>query len=235
MNSFTISQLQKIDDKTLYEYCQYVGKQARIWKNHFVALLPEVAKRGLHKTHGFATIVEFAAQVGGVGKKTVEAIFQVEKLLNDKPILKDLIPVVGVNKVRIVATIATKENQNILAEKVKEMSKSALKVWTREVKNMRENGLLNEKLENTQDKGKQVLAENDLASNLGQQNLLDIENNPTSGQFPPGRSNREHFNFGLDENVSFKLRLFKQKLEKAKKISLEWNDVIDELLKKADI
>jgi hypothetical protein len=184
MNILTVPQIQKIDDRTLYEYCQYVGRQARIWKNHFVALLPEVARRGLHKTHGFATIIEFAAQVGGVGKKTVEAIFQVEKLLNDKPMLKNLVPVVGVNKIRIVATIAT-----------------------------------NEKLENIQ-------------NNNCVQNLF-AQNNSQSGQFPPGRSKREQVSFGLDEAVSFKLRLFKLKLEKEKKIALEWNDVICELLNRA--
>jgi len=237
MNILTIPQLQKIDDRTFYEYCQYIGRQARIWKNHFVALLPEVAKRGIHKTHGFATIVEFAAKVGGVGPKTVETIFQVEKLLSDKPMLKELVPSVGINKLRIVATIATHENQNILAKMVKEMSKSALEVWTREVRDMREKGILNERLENTQDKDKQVLIENDFASNLCQQDLFNIQsntsisgNNSPSCLFPPGRSKREKYSFGLDEAVSFKLRLFKLKLEKEKKIALEWNDVIEELL-----
>jgi len=117
-------------------------------------------------------------------------------MVNDKPALQGLVPVVGVNKMRIVATIATKENQNFLAEKVKEMSKGALEVWTRDIRKQR-------------------------------------ENNTTFSPFPPGRSKREKFNFGLDEAVSFKLRIFKQKLEKEKKIALEWNDVIDELLKRA--
>lgn len=255
MNILSVPEIQKIDDKTLYAYCQYVGRQARTWKNHFVALLPEVAKRGIHKTHGFATIVEFAAKVGGVGQKTVEAVFQVENLLNDKPALKNLVPEIGVNKVRIVATIATTENQNLLAKKVKEMSKSALEVWTREVRLMREQGLLNEKLENTRQDGNGH-SQKDLAENLAgnnnldrctsqtqtqnqtQQNLFNVqtgsinpENISEDCPFPPGRSKREKYSFGLDENVSFKLRFFKHKLEKAKKIALEWNDVIDELLK----
>lgn len=241
MNILTVPELKKIDDKTLYEYCQYVGRQARIWKNHFVALLPEVAQRSLHKTHGFATIVEFATKVGGVGRKTVEAVFQVENLLNDKPVLKELVATVGVNKVRIVATIATTENQNLLAKKVREMSKNALEVWTREVRLMREKGLLNEKLENT----REDLAENNNSDRCEsqiqsqtQQDLFNVQTGPVyseniseSGPFPPGRSKREKYSFGLDEAVSFKLRLFKQKLEKQKKIALEWNDVIEELLK----
>jgi len=228
MNIISTSELQKIDDRTLYEYCQYVGRQARIWKNHFVALLPEVAKRGIHKSHGFATIVEFASKIGGVGRKTVEAIFQLENLISDKPALKNLVPEIGVNKVRIVATIATQENQNILAKKVKEMSKSALEVWTREVREMRENKLLNDKLENIQnDNCTQILVDSVIS------NQFFAENKTLTSQFPPGRSKREQISFGLDKDVSFKLRLYKQTLEKQKKIALEWNDVIDELLKRA--
>jgi len=229
MNIISISELQKIDDRTLYEYCQYVGGQARIWKNHFVALLPEVAKRGIHKTHGFATIVEFAAKVGGVGRKTVETVFQVENLVSDKPALKNLVPEIGVNKIRIVATIATQENQNILAKKAREMSKGALEVWTREVKILLKKGFLNEKFENIQNnKGRQNTGESEKIQQFF------AENNPSLSQSPPGRSKREQISFGLDEAVSFKLRLFKHQLEKQKKIALEWNDVIDDLLKRAN-
>ncbi|MBU1446033.1 hypothetical protein KKD70_02085, partial [Patescibacteria group bacterium] len=106
-------------DKEFYEKCIEAGKHAKIWKNKFVSMLPEIAKRGLHKKHGFATIVEFAAKVGGVGKSTVESIFQVEKYVSDKPVLKKLVEEVGVSKVRVIATIATKENQNELAKRVK--------------------------------------------------------------------------------------------------------------------
>ncbi|MBA4337198.1 hypothetical protein C0416_05530 [bacterium] len=119
-------------DKELYERCVFVGKQARKWKNEFVALLPEVARRELHKKHGFATVVEFAAKIGGVGRGTVEKVFQVEKYVSDKPELKKLIPKVGVNKVRIVATMATQENQVELAERVRTMSKGALELFARE-------------------------------------------------------------------------------------------------------
>ncbi|MBU1445829.1 hypothetical protein KKD70_01035, partial [Patescibacteria group bacterium] len=63
--------VRKLSDQDLMARCQEFGKNAREWKNKFVALLPEVARRGLHRRKGFATIVEFAAKVGGVGKRTV--------------------------------------------------------------------------------------------------------------------------------------------------------------------
>jgi hypothetical protein len=121
------------------------------------------------------------------------------------------------------------------------MSKGALEVWTREVREMRGKGMLNEKLENTEKNNfsegtnQKALAEKDSIVNTyrDQQNLFNIQNISESSPFPPGRS-REKFSFGLDEAVSFKLRLFKQEFEKEKKIALEWNDVIEELLNRAD-
>jgi hypothetical protein len=170
----------EMNDKELYEYCRLTGRKAREWKNRFVAALPEVARRELHRKKGFATVVEFAAKVGGVGKKTVETVFQVEKRLADKPELKKLIPKVGINKVRIVATLATRENQVELAEKVKTLSKPALELFAREQR---------------------------------------------APEIPPGRK-REMLSFAVDEEVALKLRKFKNKLG-----TVEWNDVMKELLK----
>ena len=176
-------------DKEFYTKCIEAGKHARKWKNRFVAMLPEVARRKLHKKHGFATIVEFAAKVGGVGKNTVEKVFQVEKHVYDKPVLKKLVEEVGVSKVRVIAGLATKENQHELAKRVKTMSKAALELFAREKK-------LDEKQEFT---------------------------------FRPG-ARRKSVSFGLDKNVEFKLRKFKQDMGGEK---VEWNDVIKALLEKA--
>ena len=179
-------------DKEFYTKCIEAGKHARKWKNKFVSMLPEIARRGLHKKHGFATIVEFAAKVGGVGKSTVEAIFRVEKYVYDKPVLKKLVEEVGVSKVRVIATIATKENQHELAKRVKTMSKAALELFAREEKQGRIN------------------CEQELKSRPG--------------------TERRTVNFGLDEDVEFKLRKFKQDMGGEK---VEWNDVIKALLEKA--
>lgn len=183
-------------DKELYEKCIEAGKSARKWKNEFVAMLPEISKRGLHKKHGFATIVEFAAKVGGVGKSTVKAIFQLEKHIEDKPVLKELIPEVGVAKIRVIATIATKENQKDLAKKVKNMSKAALEMYARE---------------------KRKLAK------------YEESNENNFFEEIPGCV-RKNVSFGLDEEVEFALRKFKNDMGGEK---IEWNDVIKVLLEKA--
>lgn len=127
--------IKKMTDRELYEYSRMVGANLREWKKKFVALLPEIARRGIHRKHGFATITEFAAKVGGVGKNTVERVFQVSKLIDDKPMLKEFLPEVGVHKMKVIATVATKENQKILAKKVVEMSKAALEKVVKAMRN----------------------------------------------------------------------------------------------------
>ncbi len=121
-------------DKELWKLGLTYGGNARNWKKKFVALLPEIARRGLYKAHGFASVFEYAAKVGGVGKRTVEYIFQVQKHIEDKPALKEILPKVGVHKMRVVATMATQENQGELAKKVQTMSKPALELYAREQK-----------------------------------------------------------------------------------------------------
>lgn len=121
-------------DKELWKLGLKYGSNARNWKKKFVALLPEIDRRGLYKNYGFASIFEYAAKVGGVGRRTVEYIFQVQKHIQDKPALQKALPKVGVHKIRTIATIATKENQIELAKKVQTMSKPALELYAREQK-----------------------------------------------------------------------------------------------------
>ncbi len=123
-----------MDDKKLWNLGLSYGKNARTWTKKFVALLPDIAKRGLHKKHGFQSIYEYAAKVGGIGRRTVECVFQIQKHIEDKPALKEMLPKVGVNKIRVIATMATKENQKELAKKVQTMSKPALELYAREQK-----------------------------------------------------------------------------------------------------
>lgn len=123
-----------MDKKELWKLGLTYGKNARNWTKKFVALLPKIAKYNLHKEHGFQSIFEYAAKVGGVGRKTVEYVFQVQKHIEDKPALKEILPKVGVHKIRTIATMATKENQQELAKKVQTMSKPALELYARKQK-----------------------------------------------------------------------------------------------------
>ncbi|MFC1647420.1 HNH endonuclease signature motif containing protein [Patescibacteria group bacterium] len=122
-------------DRELYDYCREAGTNARKWKNRFVAALPEVYKRQLYRKRGFGSIFEFAAKIGGVSKNVVEDVLNLDKKLEDKPALKELIPKVGLHKVRVVANIAKQSDQKIWAKKVQTMSKPALETHVRDIRN----------------------------------------------------------------------------------------------------
>lgn len=122
-------------DRELYDYCREAGTNARKWKNRFVAALPEVYKRRLYKKKGFGSIFEFAAKLGGVSKNVVEDVLRLDEKLKDKPLLKELIPDVGLHKVRVVANIVKQNDQKEWVKKVKTMSKPALETHVRDIRN----------------------------------------------------------------------------------------------------
>ena len=201
--------IRTISDQDLMAKCQEFGKKAREWKNRFVALLPEVARRGLYRKKGFATIIEFAAKIGGVGKSTVEAVFRVDRILVDKPELKAMVAEVGVNKIRAVASIATKENEKELVKLVQKMSKPALEVFVRE-----------KRIENIEDV---------LNSNC---EMFDYSDDEAIVKSRPGTDlTRERMSFSVDENIALEMRKIKLRMEKERKEAVEWNDVMAEMVK----
>lgn len=125
---------QGLTDKELYEKCKFFGARARKWMKKFGALLFEVERRQLYKKYGFHSIFEFAAKLAGLKHETVMDILRVSRKLEDKPLLKAQMEEHGWAKLRLVANIATKENEKILAEKVKEMSKPTLETFIKELR-----------------------------------------------------------------------------------------------------
>jgi hypothetical protein len=119
-------------DKELFELCQRYGREARLARNKFVALLPEVYRRGLYRKKGFGSIYEFAAKLGGISKWMVDDVVRVDAKLKEMPKLRNLISKVGISKVRKVASVATKETENEWIQKVQNMTKSALELHVKE-------------------------------------------------------------------------------------------------------
>jgi len=212
---YKLSKIITMTDREFYKYCRDVGAKARDWKKRFVALLPEVAKRNLHRKYGFASIVDFAGRLGGVGEYTVEVAMQVQKHINDKPALLELLPTVGVHKMRVIATIATKENQELLAKKVQEMSKSALEVWAREIRPRPE--ILNGATSTNGLNGAQ-------SQLFGGSNEFENFSNMSSVD------ERIHYSFDVDKDTDFKLRKHKLEIEKDIKRYATWCEVLKKLI-----
>lgn len=126
--------ISALADRALYDLCKEYGGNAKKWTRKFAVLLPEVFKRGLYKRRGFISIYEFAAKVAGMGHAAVDQILSLDRTLEGKPALKALVEEYGWSKVRVVACYATKETEEMWADKVKLLSKSALEVYTRGIK-----------------------------------------------------------------------------------------------------
>lgn len=135
--SMNYMQPARLSDSELYKLCQFYGLNAKIWLRKFAGLLPEVFSRGLHRRRGCASIHEFAKKLSGMNERTVDKILNLHKRLKDKPALLALLESgeQGWSKIEAVAFIATKENEEEIAEKVEALPFHAL---TEFVKNTRE-------------------------------------------------------------------------------------------------
>lgn len=126
-----------ISEKDLHKKFISLGLQRRGLTNQLLAILPEIYERGIYKKYA-ATIVEYAGKFAGLSKSVVMKRLRIEKLLQGKPRLKELIASEGVHKVALVASLATSENEDIWADKVENMSKAALFELAKEVRSKRQ-------------------------------------------------------------------------------------------------
>ncbi len=132
---------QKLSDKELFKLCREFGSNALRWRRKFAGLLPEVFKRRLYEKKGFSSIFEFAAKLAGMSQEQVRRVLNIEKKLEDKPALRELLinGDVSVNKLARVVSIATIENQNDLAGLSKNLSQNALETFVKDEKQALEN------------------------------------------------------------------------------------------------
>lgn len=138
----------KLTDEKLYQLCEEYGQRARLWRQKFIGLLPEVNRRHLYEKKGFESIFVFAAKLAGLSQEQVRLALNLEKRFEDKPTLRSLLTEgeVSLNKLERVAPIATLENEEALAEKVKLLSKSALETLVRDERLLRNKNSLSKPL-----------------------------------------------------------------------------------------
>ena len=135
-----------VTDEKLFELCKRYGTSALLWRQKFTGLLPEVNRRRLYERKGFSSIFEFAARLCGLSQDQVHLALNLEKRFEKMPTLKKMLEdgEVSINKLTRVASIATVENQEELAEKVKILPVSALNTLVKDEKFARGNPLNSE-------------------------------------------------------------------------------------------
>jgi hypothetical protein len=132
----------KLTNEKLYELCKKYGAEARFWRQKFIGLLPEVNRRRLYEEKGFSSIFEFAAKLCGLSGEQVRLALNLEKRFEDKPTLKKMLEngEASINKLTRIVSIATPDNEEELAEKIKILPISALNTFVRDEKRTAENG-----------------------------------------------------------------------------------------------
>lgn len=133
---FSTSSLKILTDKNLYQLCKTYGERARIWRQKFAGLLPEVFRRKLYEKNGFSSIFEFAKKLAGMSEEQVRLTLNLEKRFAPMPVLQNLLTSgkVSVNKLTKIASIAKPENQKFLATQVQILSTRAVETLTNDEK-----------------------------------------------------------------------------------------------------
>ena len=239
---------ETLSNKELFKACQNLGQASKLARNKFLALLPEVYRRNLHRQKGFLSIYEFGAKLGGVSHASVDKILRLEKRLSPMPKLHhELISgKTSWNKLEKIAYVATPQSQGEWLTKARIMPTRALEIAVQakrgklgpiinEVKHSKKIGHLKyficpkENSENSSHTNKSISSnkwenkgqtENKLFSNEEVTHVSDFE------------KSWNRLSLNISPEVEKRLKILKQKLEKEQKQALTWNEVLDSLLPK---
>jgi|WetSurMetagenome_2_1015567.scaffolds.fasta_scaffold65743_2 hypothetical protein len=125
-----------MSDEKLYGLCKKYSKFIRYGRQKFIGLLPEVFKSRMYERKGFGSIYEFAGKLAYMSREQVDLVLNLNRRFEDKPALQSLLLNGGasVNKLARVVSVATPENQEVLAEQVKILPQKALETLVRDEK-----------------------------------------------------------------------------------------------------
>lgn len=121
------------NSKDLHKEFVRLGSMRHKLKNQMLFILPEIYESGIYKKYS-ASIYEYAAKFGDLSKTSVQLRLRLEPNLQNKPHLREAIGEVGVNKVAMIAKIATPETEEIFADKIKNMNKKAVQTLAKELR-----------------------------------------------------------------------------------------------------
>ncbi len=110
-----------------------LGREKYRLTNQLLLILPDIYQSGIYRKYA-SDIYKYAGRFGGISKSAVDKRLRLEKHLENKPCLRAAIEKVGVNKVALMATLATPQADAMVADKVLNMNKSALETLSKEIR-----------------------------------------------------------------------------------------------------
>ncbi|MBI4235085.1 HNH endonuclease [Candidatus Peregrinibacteria bacterium] len=121
-------------EKSLHKKFVRLGKDRRKLGYELLTMLPEIDRLHIWEKEGFQSLAHYAKILGGLSEAVVHKTMQVAKKVEDKPNLKAAIGIEGIHKVALVATVATSENEKMLADFVQGANKDAVLEYARELR-----------------------------------------------------------------------------------------------------
>jgi hypothetical protein len=118
--------------RNLHKEFVRLGRERNKITYKLLAMLPKIEKLKIYENEGYGSIYDYAARIAGLSPGVVGKALKLEKKLQNMPHLQKAVETQGINKVGIVAGLATEENEKELAEKIVHMSKPALQEYSKE-------------------------------------------------------------------------------------------------------
>jgi hypothetical protein len=126
--------VQELSNGQIYTLAKQYGENAKLWRQKFTGLLPEVERRAVWKEQGFSSIFEFAFKLAGLSEAQVRVALNLDQRFSDKPALRTLLEegTVSIHKLVRVQAVATSESAEFWAEQVQALPKKALETLVRD-------------------------------------------------------------------------------------------------------
>lgn len=119
---------------TLHQQFVQYGRNAKEWTRKCQLLLPQIVKQQIWRKKRFTSIYEYAAKLAGMNHDQVNEALRVLHKAEIFPSLMKVIEEKGINAVKPVIGIVTKENESLFAEKAMTMNKNTLEIFVRHVR-----------------------------------------------------------------------------------------------------
>lgn len=207
-----MSEKLTVTQEKLHQKFKFCGSKHLQFRQKCIGLLPEIFTEKIYQKKGFDSIFEYAAKLAGLSHDQVKRALSLHAKFEDKPILKRLLisGAVSINKLAKIASIATLENQQILADQVRLLPCRSVETLVRDVR-----------------------AEKSLAKDAHNSD----SQNPNGSPKPLFEDNFVHVNKRLQQPDGETLELsaeVQQKLLELKKLGHDVNKIILELLEKRE-
>jgi uncharacterized protein YoaH (UPF0181 family) len=118
---------------TLHKQFLQLAKEKQKITYKLLSLLPEIYRTGIYKKYA-NTIHGYAWQYAQIPESVVTKTLNLEQKLADKLILKAAIAEVGIHKVAIVESLVSNDNEQVIVEKIKNMSSAAIQSMAKELR-----------------------------------------------------------------------------------------------------